>query len=102
MKKNAPAAGATGGAKRVLVDIEANTDSTDSAPSRQELAAFRARLVAARARLVERVILEYDPDKTYPSPAWTRMVADIHATIGAVDDMMATAISTIPNRRTKT
>ncbi len=89
MNKNAPAVGAAGGAKRVLVEVEANTDSTDSAPSRQELAAFRARLVAARARLVERIILEYDPDKTNPSTAWTRMVADIHATILAVDDMMA-------------
>ncbi len=98
MNKNAPAVVAAGGAKRVLVGVDANTDSTDSAPPRQDLHAFRARLVAARARLVERIILEYDPDKTYPSTAWTRMVADIHATILAVDDMMATAISNPPKK----
>ncbi len=89
MNKNAPAVGAAGGAKRVLVEVEANTDSTDSAPSRQELAAFRARLVAAPARLVERIILEYDPERAYPDTAWTRMLADIHVAIGAVDAVIA-------------
>ena len=56
-----------------------------------DLPAFRARLVAARARLVERIILEYDPDRRFPDSGWTRMLADIQATIGAVDAMIAEA-----------
>ncbi len=55
------------------------------------LAEFRKRLVAARARLVERIILEFDPEHAYPSTAWTRMVSDLHTTIMAVDDMIAEA-----------
>ncbi len=55
------------------------------------LAEFREQLVMARARLVERIILEFDPEHTYPSTAWTRMVSDLHTTIMAVDDMIAEA-----------
>ncbi len=65
-----------------------------------DLPALRERLVGARRRLLERIALEYDPERTYPDTAWTRMVADIHITILAVDDMMASAIAP-PNRRTK-
>ena len=55
------------------------------------LAEFRERLVVARARLVERIIGEYDPAHQYPSTAWTRMLSDLHTTIAAVDDMIAEA-----------
>ncbi len=60
-------------------------------PSVPALAEFRERLVVARARLVERIIGEYDPAQTYPSSAWTRMLSDLHTTIAAVDDMIAEA-----------
>ena len=53
------------------------------------LAEFRERLVVARARLVERIVGEYDPAHTYPSTAWTRMVSDLHITIMALDAMIA-------------
>ncbi len=53
-----------------------------------DLPAFRERLVVARARLVERVIGEFDPERAFPDTAWTRMVADLHVCILAVDDML--------------
>ncbi len=89
MNKNAPAVGAAGGAKRVLVEVEANTDSTDSAPPRQDLHAFRARLVAARARLVERIADDFPADRRFPDSGWTRLLADIQAAIAAVDAVVA-------------
>ncbi len=55
------------------------------------LADFRERLVVARARLVERIIGEYDPAHQYPSTAWTRMVGDLHALIQVVDTMISEA-----------
>ncbi len=54
-----------------------------------DLSAFRDRLLKARRRLVERIILEYDPERAYPDTAWTRMVSDLHIAIMAVDDMIA-------------
>ncbi len=57
------------------------------------LADFRKRLVCARARLVERIILEYDQAHQYPSTAWTRMVGDLHALIQVVDQMISEAES---------
>ncbi len=53
-----------------------------------DLPAFRDRLVVARERLIERIILEYDPERAYPDTAWTRMVADLHVVIMAVDAMI--------------
>ena len=57
------------------------------------LAEFHERLVVARARLVERIIVEYDPAHQYPSTAWTRMVGDLHALIQVVDQMISEAES---------
>ena len=56
-----------------------------------DLAEFRERLIGARARLIERIIVEYDPAHQYPSTAWTRMVADLHALIQGVDGMLSEA-----------
>ncbi len=56
-----------------------------------DLADFGERLVVARARLVERIIGEYDPAHQYPSTAWTRMVSDLHALIQVVDGMISEA-----------
>ena len=56
-----------------------------------DLPAFRERLVVSRTRLIERIILEYDPERAYPDTAWTRMVADLHVVIMAVDAMMEEA-----------
>ena len=58
-----------------------------------ELAEFRKRLVASRARLVLRIMAEYDPAHQYPSTAWTRMTGDLHALIQVVDQMISEAES---------
>ena len=54
-----------------------------------DLPALRERLVEARRRLVERIALEFDPERTYPDTAWTKMLADIQGTITAVDAVVA-------------
>ena len=53
-----------------------------------DLVGLRERLLEARRRLLERIAQEYDPERTYPDTAWTRMVADIQAAIAAVDDVL--------------
>lgn len=58
-----------------------------------DLAEFRERLVGARTRLIERIILEYDETHQYPSTAWTRMVGDLHTLIQVVDQMISEAES---------
>ena len=54
-----------------------------------DLPSLRERLLEARRRLVERIALEYAPERTYPDTAWTRMLADIQITIAAVDAVAA-------------
>jgi len=56
-----------------------------------DLVGLRERLLEARRRLVERVAEDYPADRRFPDSGWTRMLADIHITIMAVDDMIAEA-----------
>ncbi len=69
--------------------------STISAAAGQEpipdLPAFRDRLVAARARLIERIAEDWPDDRRFPESGWTRMLSDIQAAIMAVDAMMEEA-----------
>ncbi len=53
-----------------------------------DLVGLRARLVAARQRLVERLVDDFPADRRFPDSGWTRMLADIHQVIAAVDAMM--------------
>ncbi len=76
--------------------MDTDTSSGEKIPttlSVPALADFRERLVVARARLVERIIGEYDPAHQYPSTAWTRMASDLHALIQVVDQMISEAES---------
>ena len=50
--------------------------------------ALRDRLVGARRRLIERLVDDYPPDRRFPDSGWTRMLADIHVAIAAVDAVM--------------
>ncbi len=80
-----------GGATKHRITAEHCFSTTSAAAGQQpipDLPVFRDRLVAARARLVERIILEYDPAHQYPGTAWVRMVSDLHTTIMAVDAMI--------------
>ena len=89
MATAAPRGGSAEGDRRTTGP---DTSTISAAAGQQPIAdlpAFRDRLVAARARLVERIILEYDPERAYPDTAWTRMVADLHVVIMAVDAMIS-------------
>ncbi len=61
-----------------------------SAPT-VDLVGLRERLLEARRRLVERVAEDYPADRRFPDSGWTRMLADIHVTIMAVDAVIAEA-----------
>ncbi len=50
---------------------------------------LRDRLVEARRRLVERVGEDFPADRRFPDIGWTRMLADIHIAIAAVDAVAA-------------
>ncbi len=74
--------------------MDTDTSSGEKIPTTHsvpDLADFRERLVVSRARLVERIMAEYDPAHQYPSTAWTRMVGDLHALIQVVDQMISEA-----------
>ncbi len=73
-------------------------DSTRSLAQKQtrpaptvDLVGLRERLLEARRRLVEHVADDFPADRRFPDSGWTRMLADIHITIMAVDDMIAEA-----------
>ncbi len=51
--------------------------------------ALRERLVEARRRLVERIAEDWPADRRFPDTGWTRMLADIHIAIAAVDAVAA-------------
>ena len=53
-----------------------------------DLTALRLRLVGARRRLVERIADDFPDDRRFPDSGWTRMLADIHITITAVDALI--------------
>ena len=65
-----------------------DTSTTSAAAVQVDLPALRARLVAARRRLVERLVDDFPADRRFPDSGWTRMLADIHQVIAAVDAMM--------------
>ncbi len=91
--KKAPAAG--GAANGGLENATHNPKHKPSAPDCQapspaiDLVNLRDRLVEARRRLLERVAEDYPADRRFPDTSWTRMLADIHIAIAAVDAVVA-------------
>ena len=80
-----------GGATKLRITAE-HCSSTMRAATGQaipDLPAFRARLVAARRRLVERIAEDRPADRRFPDSSWTRMLADVHISIAAVDAVIA-------------
>ena len=88
METAAPRGGSAEGDRRTTGPCNSTPSAAAGQQPIPDLPAFRDRLVAARARLVERIILEYDPAHQYPGTAWVRMVSDLHTTIMAVDAMI--------------
>ncbi len=58
-----------------------------------DLPALRERLLGARRRLVERIALEYDSERTYPDTFWVKLLADIQIAIAAVDAVVAEGVT---------
>ncbi len=80
-----------GGATKLRITAEHCSSTTRAAPGQAipDHPAFRARLVAARRRLVERIAEDFPADRRFPDSGWTRMLADIQAAIEAVDAVVA-------------
>ena len=91
MPKKKPRRGQAAG--RGLAESGCSNSTRDHArnqpPLALDLLGLRARLVAARRRLIERLADEFPPDRRYPDSGWTRMLADIHISIAAVDAVVA-------------
>ena len=56
-----------------------------------DLRTLRARLVGARLRLIERIDSDWTDDRRFPDTGWSKMLADVHVAIMAVDAVLAEA-----------
>ena len=77
-----------GGAERDRKLAGLPNSTTSAAAVQVTHLALRDRLVGARRRLIERLVDDYPPDRRFPDSGWTRMLADIHVAIAAVDAVM--------------
>ena len=97
MPKRTPRAG-DGGGRGTANSVTGRADNapfpapkqthSPSAPA-LDLAGLRVRLLKARRRLVERIALEYGPERNYPDSFWIKLLADIQAGIAAVNAVAA-------------
>jgi len=53
-----------------------------------DLPGLRARLCAARLRLIERIDSDWTDDRRFPDTGWSKMLADIHVAIMALDAVL--------------
>ncbi len=67
---------------------EHDNSTTSVAAVQVDLPGLRDRLVGVRRRLLERLAEDWPDDRRFPDSAWTRMLADIHQVIAAIDAMM--------------
>ncbi len=54
-----------------------------------DLVGLRDRLLGARRRLVGRLAEDFPADRRFPDSGWSRLLADIHIAIAAVDAVAA-------------
>ena len=85
MKTAAPKGGGANGVRKTGPD----TSTPSAAATQADLPALRERLVAARRRLVERIADDFPDDRRFPDSGWSRLLADIHLVIAAVDAVAA-------------
>ncbi len=81
-----------GGATKTRRSTTGTCSSTTSAATTQaipDLRILRDRLAGARRRLIERLADDWPDDRRFPDSAWTKMLADVHVAIGAVDAILA-------------
>ena len=88
METAAPKGGGGDDAKNTALPTTL-TPSAAAQAAIPDLPALRERLLGARRRLVERIALEYDSERTYPDTFWVKLLADIQIAIAAVDAVVA-------------
>ena len=54
-----------------------------------DLPALRLRLVGVRRRLLERLAADWSDDRRFPDSAWTKLLADVHGAIQALNAQVA-------------
>ncbi len=59
--------------------------SATGAAADVDLPALRLRLVGVRRRLLARLAADWSDDRRFPDSAWTKLLADVHGAIMAVD-----------------
>ena len=89
MKTAAPKGGGADGNRRTTEPSNFTPRAAAAQALTPDLPALRERLVGARRRLVERIALEYDSERTYPDTFWVKLLSDIQVTIEAVDAVAA-------------
>ena len=89
MRTAAPKGGGVDGNRSQTEHLPSNTSAAPPQEVFIDLPAFRARLVEARRRLVERIAGDFPADRRFPDSGWTRLLADIQAAIQAVDAVLA-------------
>ena len=94
MRKEKPRPG-KGAGRRTESSVTGRSDSTRPCASNQQCSApaldligLRERLCGARRRLVERIADDFPDDRRFPDTGWSRLLADIHLIIAAVDAVM--------------
>lgn len=92
MKPAAPKGGGGDDARNTTLPSTLTPSATVQAAS-PDLPALRERLLSARRRLVERIALEYDSERTYPDTFWVKLLADIQIAIAAVDAVVAEGVT---------
>ena len=94
MRREKPRPG-KGAGRRSFDAVTGRSDSTrPCAPNQQcsapalDLIGLRARLVGARRRLIERIADDWSDERRFPDTGWSRLLADVHLVIAAVDAVM--------------
>ena len=77
------------GAQRVEYGKCPNNTYSKPQPAKVNYGTLRNRLCGARRRLVERLNDDFEPDRRFPDTGWSRLLADIHIAIMAVDEVIA-------------
>ena len=93
MKPAAPKGGGGDDARNTTLPSTLTPSAAAAQAAIPDLPALRERLLSARRRLVERIALEYDSERTYPDTFWVKLLADIQIAIAAVDAVVAEGVT---------
>ena len=92
METAAPKGGGGDDARNTALPNTLTPSAAAAQAASPDLPALRERLLSAR-RLVERIALEYDSERTYPDTFWVKLLADIQIAIAAVDAVVAEGVT---------